>query len=35
MKMFFDIWGKVINIIKKEFNSDLVINKKYLKAKKQ
>ena len=33
---FFDkykkIWEKVSNIIKKEFNSELVYNKRYLKA---
>ena len=29
------IWEKVSNIIKKEFNSELVYNKRYLKAKKQ
>ena len=28
------IWEKVSNIIKKEFNSELVYNKRYLKAKK-
>ena len=28
------IWEKVSNIIEKEFNSELVYNKKYLKAKK-
>ena len=27
------IWEKVSNIIKKEFNSELVYNKRYLKAK--
>ena len=27
-------WEKVSNIIKKEFNSELVYNKRYLKAKK-
>ena len=28
------IWEKVSNIIKKDFNSELVYNKRYLKAKK-
>ena len=28
------IWEKVCNIIKKDFNSELVYNKRYLKAKK-
>ena len=28
------IWEKVSNIMKKEFNSELVYNKRYLKAKK-
>ena len=28
------IWDKVSNIIKKDFNSELVYNKRYLKAKK-
>ena len=30
-----EIWGKVSNIIKKEFNSKLVCNNKYLKARKK
>ena len=29
-----EIWEKVCNIIKKECNSELVYNKKYLNAKK-
>ena len=30
-----EIWEKVSNIIEKEFNSELVYNKKYLKAEKK
>ena len=30
-----EIWEKVSNIIFKKFNSELVYNKKYLKAKKK
>ena len=29
------IWEKVSNIIKKEFNSKLIYNKKYVKAEKR
>ena len=30
-----EIWEKVSNIIKKEFDSNFVYNKKYLKAEKK
>ena len=28
------IWEKVINVIKQKFNSELIYNRKYLKAEK-
>ena len=32
---YYETWEKVSSIIKKEFNSKLVYNKKYLKAEKK
>ena len=29
---YMTVWGKVSNIIKRKFNSELIYNKKYLKA---
>ena len=31
---YMTIWEKVINVIKQKFNSELIYNRKYLKAEK-